>query len=520
MPAPSYSLQFFLIQVTGGCLIFLVLFALGRWLKRRKGVKLGVLYVLFCAALAIWLPYVFSGLEMPWQDGANWLDEFIRGGNQRWRRWVVRHLGAATLLLGTFVFLSLVRRFFWEGWFEQKNETKAPKFLSQLVALAVVVAALLVIVGGIYGKSIEGAILGSTVFVGIIGFAMQDLLGNIIAGIALEISKPFKPGDWLVIEQKHAEVVEVNWRSTRLRNNDAVYFDIPNKQIVGGTIINLTFPTREHAIRVTVGFDYNVPPNFVKDCMVRAAAHAAGVLAQPAPKVFLKDFADSAILYEIKFWLEDEARFNDIMDAIKTNVWYEAQRNGIRIPFPIRTVHVEKPKRAAKPSIEAARTSVRKQPFLQLLDDAQTDTLLANARLQRFGRGEHVIEQGEEGRSMFILLHGEASVLVKANGINTQVATLRDGDYFGEMSLLTGEPRSATVAARTDCEMWEIDKEVFAELLQQNETLVEKLSDLLAKRRLENEGHVAHALQSSVIAEKHREYRASFLSKLTAFFEL
>ena len=483
-------------------IIFLAMFFAGRWLKRRQRVELGVGYVLFCLSIAIWLPHVFTHWDLPWRDG------------------VVKHLGAVTLLLGVFVFLALVRRYFWEGWFEKQSQMKAPKFLSQLVGLVIVVAAGLFVAGFIYGKSIQGAIFGSTVVVGIVGFAMQDLLGNIIAGIALEIGKPFKPGDWLVVEGRHAEVIEVNWRSTRLRNNDAVYIDIPNKSIAGANIVNLSYPTREHAIRLTVGFDYAVPPNFVKDCLVRATASAPGVLPKPPPKVYLKEFSDSAILYEIKFWLEDESRFNDILDAIKTNVWYEAQRNGIRIPFPIRTVQIERAKAAAQPSMEAVRGSVRKQPFLQLLDSAQTDRLLASARLQRFGRGERVIEQGRDGGSMFMLLRGDASVVVKANSSETQVATLRDGDFFGEMSLLTGEPRSATVVAQTDCEMWEIGKEVLAEILQENHPLVEKLSDLLAKRRLENEGLLASAHPAAVMQEKHREYRASFLSKLKSFFEL
>jgi small-conductance mechanosensitive channel/CRP-like cAMP-binding protein len=433
---------------------------------------------------------------------------------------VVRHAGAAVLLLGTLFLLALVRRYFWEGWFERHNQTKAPKFLSELVALVVFVAAVLVVIGGIYGKSIQGAIFGSTVVLGVIGFAMQDLLGNIIAGIAIEIGKPFKPGDWLVVEGQRAEVIEVNWRSTRLRNNDDVYIDIPNKHIAGATIVNLTFPTREHALRMVVGFDYGVAPNFVKDCLVRAAAHARGVLQKPAPKAFLKEFADSAILYEIKFWIEDESRFNDTMDAMRTNVWYEAQRSGIRIPFPIRTVQIERPRTAKPLAVEALRSPTRMQPFLELLDDAQSTRLLQSARLLRFGRGERVIEQGEEGGSMFILLRGEAAVVLSANGTETQVAMRREGDYFGEMSLLTGEPRSATVIARTDCEIWEVGKEVLGQLLEENQVLVEKLSDMLAKRRLENEGLLASTHAPSVVQDKHREYRASFLTKLKAFFEL
>jgi CRP-like cAMP-binding protein len=163
---------------------------------------------------------------------------------------------------------------------------------------------------------------------------------------------------------------------------------------------------------------------------------------------------------------------------------------------------------------------VRNQPFLQLLDDAQADKLLASARMLRFGRGEKVIEQGATGDSMFILLNGEAHVFVNANGVDNLVATLRTGDYCGEMSLLTGEPRSATVIARSDCEMWEIDKEVFAEVLQKNEPLVQKLGELLAQRRLETEGILASTSEHGQIATKQKEYTDGFLKKLYSFFEL
>src|SRR2546423_15419650 len=119
---------------------------------------------------------------------------------------------------------------------------------------------------------------------------MQDLLGNIIAGVALHVGKPFKPGDWLMFDNHHAEVIEVNWRPTRLRTNADVCLDIPNSHIVRSTIINLSYPTKVHAMRFTVGVDYSVPPNRVKDIIVRAASESLGVLPDPPPKVFLKDF--------------------------------------------------------------------------------------------------------------------------------------------------------------------------------------------------------------------------------------
>src|SRR5207247_3114192 len=176
----------------------------------------------------------------------------------------------------------------------------------------------------------------------ILGLGMQDLLSNVFAGFALHFGKPFQAGDWLFLDNRYAEVMEINWRSTRLRTNDHIFLDVPNNQITKQTIVNLTYPDRLHAMRLQIGIDSNAPPNKVKDAIVRASVNAAGVFPKPEPKVFLHHFAESSIQYEVKFWIEDHSRFNEIVDAIRTNIWYELQRRRIKIAFPIRTVQLQR----------------------------------------------------------------------------------------------------------------------------------------------------------------------------------
>ncbi|MGV3530804.1 MAG: cyclic nucleotide-binding domain-containing protein, partial [Chthoniobacteraceae bacterium] len=329
----------------------------------------------------------------------------------------------------------------------------------------------------------------------------------------------FRPGDWLMVEGQQLEVIEVNWRSTRLRSNDDIYSDVPNKSIVGATITNLTYLSRLHGKRITVRMEYASPPNLVKDCLKRAAANARGVLTTPAPQVFLKDFGEAGVVYEVRFWMDDPAKNNEIFDSVRTNIWYEAQRNHLRIPTPARTIQIERPAKRREEWIEQARAAAREHPFIQLLDEPQIERLLQTPSLLHFGRGERLIEQGAPGESMFILLTGEAEVRVRADGAETRVATLRAGDYCGEMSLLTGEPRSATIVARQDCQVWEIRKEMLAGILQENQAVVERLSDLLARHRMENEGLLA-SRTSQQISAKQEEYRASFLQKMFSYFEL
>jgi CRP-like cAMP-binding protein len=347
---------------------------------------------------------------------------------------------------------------------------------------------------------------------------MQETLANIVSGIALQVGKPFRVGDWLILDNHRAEVMELNWRSTKLRTNDDVYLDIPNKSVVTHTITNLSYPTKVHANRVRIGFDYGTPPNLVRELLVRAAATAPGVLETPPPKVFLRDFGDSAIIYEIKYSLDDERRYNDIEDAIRTNIWYAARRAGLAIPFPMRTVELRRPSTAPKTDTTTLRSLITSLDLFVPLDENQKQRLLECGRTLRFGRGEDVIRQAAEGCSMFVIVHGEVDVVVHEAQRDTIVATLHTGEAFGEMCLLTGEKRSATVRAKTDCDLWEIERASLQPLLDENRMLAEKLSELLARRKMETEGILAAQTPPQVAEQKRKEYALGFRKKISSLF--
>ncbi len=485
--------------------IYWLTVALGRFLKRGTGVKLGAMYKLFCVSLSIYVPLKILHLDY----AVDSLD-------------LRRELRAITILLSAFFIVALIQRYVWDGYFRKKKGTEVPKFLHELVALVIFFLSLMFVLSGIYreGQALAGLLAGSGVVAIILGFAMQDLLGNIISGIALEIGKPFKRGDWLIYETHRAEVIEVNWRSTRLRNHDDVYLDIPNNQIVKHALLNLSYPNKVHAERIQVGIDYNIAPNLVREALFRAVSNGFSVMKNPSPKVFLKEFGDSAVIYEIKFWMERDDLYNDIMDSVRTNVWYELNRHNIKIPYPIRTIQVDRRPSRQQSVTPVLMDTLRKQKFFLCMDDAQIDRMLASAKLLRYGRGESLIKQGSEGDSMFVLVSGTVDVHINHDGRLTYVATLKAGDYFGEMSLLTGEKRSATVIANSDCESLKIDKMSFAEVLQSNPELLQKLSEMLAQRRLETEGILHSSTEKKTIEIKQEEYTANFLSRLSSFFQL
>src|SRR6266568_2190470 len=244
---------------------FFIALTVGRFLKRRAEVRLGLLYQLFCLALAFYVALAVFGVQAPWRV----------------------HFGAAAVLLSTALVVALVNRYVWDLYFERRKQTPIPHFLREIVALVIFVVALLFVLSFGYHaeRELKGVVATSGAAALILGLAGQNLLGGIIAGMSLQINRPYRVGDWLQVGDRFAEVMEINWRSTRLRTNDAIYLDIPNNEIVKSTIVNLHYPTEVHAMRIRVGVDYNVPPNRVKDALARAAQSAKNVLPSPPVKV-------------------------------------------------------------------------------------------------------------------------------------------------------------------------------------------------------------------------------------------
>src|SRR5258708_7052875 len=151
-----------------------------------------------------------------------------------------------------------------------------PHFLREVVALVIFLIALLMVLSMGYHaeRELKGVLAGSGIAAIILGFAGQNLFGGIIAGMSIQINRPYKVGDWLQVGERFAEVMEINWRSTRLCTNDAIYLDIPNNEMVSHAIVNLHYPTEVHAMRIRVGVEYKNRPNREKDALFRAGSSA------------------------------------------------------------------------------------------------------------------------------------------------------------------------------------------------------------------------------------------------------
>jgi small-conductance mechanosensitive channel/CRP-like cAMP-binding protein len=479
---------------------FFVTLTLGRLLKRRAGVPFGFFFQLFALTLSCYAAAWVYGLDLNWRH----------------------HLGAVLILLSTTIVVAFINRYIWNAYFERRG-IPVPKLLRDLVAtLIFLIALMLVLSVGYHAETqLKGLLAGSGVLAIILGFAAQNLLSSVIAGLSLQIQRPYKVGDWLKVGDNYGEVMEIRWGATRLRTNDAITLHIPNNEMVKQTIVNLSYPSRTHSMRLYMGAEYGAAPNRVKEALLRATIQAPGVEKHPPPQVYVSEYGDSAIIYQIKFTMSTHSGYFETRDAIYTNAWYIFRRRKITIPFPIRTLEINR-RQTSTPQQEHEQTKaiLEGDALFNCLTSEQLDHLIAGSRRVHFGRGERLIEQGAEGASMFVLLQGEAAVSIAQNGTMVQVGSLRMGDCFGEMSLLTGEKRTATVRAEQDCEVIEIAKPAMAAVLREAPECVNQLSELLAARKMETEGVLKDAAQGIVQEKKEREYRATFLRRLRSVFEL
>ena len=316
----------------------------------------------------------------------------------------------------------------------------------------------------------------------VIGFALQDTLGNAFAGLAIQSEKPFHVGHWVRVGEYEGRVAEVTWRATKLRTKQGNFAIVPNNIVAKEAIINFSEPAAPLRLEVEVGASYLVPPNKVKAAMMEALRHSSRVLTAPAPDVVLVAFDASAITYRARFWIDDYAADEVSRDEVRTAIYYSFQRHDIEIPWPIQ-IQYERAFETPDPSTRLAQHEelLAGVDLLASLPPEVRNQVTLAAPLAVYGSGETIVRQGEQGQSMFVVLSGAVSVVLEP--ARQEIARIQRGGYFGEMSLLTGEPRSATVIAVGDVTVVEIVADLFRRGAAAHPEAIEKIAMAAAVRR-------------------------------------
>ena len=316
----------------------------------------------------------------------------------------------------------------------------------------------------------------------VLGFALQDTLGNAFAGLAIQSEKPFHVGQWVKVGDFEGRVAEVTWRATKLRTKAGNFAIVPNNIVAKEAIINFSEPALPLRLEVEVGASYLVPPNKVKAAMMEAIRHSSRVLPAPAPDVLLVSFDASAINYRARFWIDDYGQDDPAKDEVRTAIYYSFQRHNIEIPWPLQVQYErEWIEPDVNKKVEEEEQLLAGVDLFATLPPEIRNQIALSAPMAVYGSGETIVRQGEEGQSMFVVLSGTVSVVLQPS--REEVARIDRGGYFGEMSLLTGEPRSATVIAVGDVVVVEIGADLFRRLGTVHPEAIEKIGMAAMVRR-------------------------------------
>lgn len=337
----------------------------------------------------------------------------------------------------------------------------------------------------ITGVDLTTVLATSTAFGLIIGLALQETLGNLFAGASLHADKPFQVGDVITVGQHTGVVESVTWRAVKIRTftNHVVLISNSNasKEYIQ------VFP-RDNLNARLVFFNTiysNLPARAIH--IVREAVRTVpNVAPQMTPIVRIRNLGDNGVDYEVKYWLEDYARYNDTDALIRQRIWYAFQREGLGLDFayPTRTLFMQQVEQNDAPADgPAVFDRLSAVDIFRPLTDEETAKLAEATVCHGFAPGELVIRAGAKGSSMFVVHRGNVDVQIADNGRPRTVATLKEGDFFGEMALFTGEPRTANVVAKEETEVLEIGHHAMKLLFDTNPALVESLSRTIAERR-------------------------------------
>jgi small-conductance mechanosensitive channel/CRP-like cAMP-binding protein len=351
-----------------------------------------------------------------------------------------------------------------------------------LLTLTLWVLVVMVVLRTFFKIDLGALIAVPAVLTVVLGFALQETLGNVFSGLTLQISRPFQPGDWVRVADKVGTVHDVGWRATTIVTRANEWLDIPNAQLAK----DLLFNYGKHAVadEVSIGLGYGEPPNRVREIILDSLRDVPDVLHRPEPEVLPWEFGDYAIRYRVRYWLADYGRSEQIHARVVSGLWYALRRHAIEIPFPVRTLVLKQESQVeASEALREIAAELRSVDFLRELNDDEVHILAGAVRVRQFGAGEALMREGDSGDTFYIIRRGVVDVTTNgADGKQVHIAELTRPAFFGEVALMTGESRNATIRARSDVEVLEMSRNGFTELFKSHPDAAAQMSEIIAAR--------------------------------------
>lgn len=369
-----------------------------------------------------------------------------------------------------------------------------PRIMIDLIT-AVGVLVVFIVVGKHVGFSIAGLITTSAVLTAVIGFSLQDTLGNVMGGLSLQLDKSVKVGDWITLGQGQptGRVTEIRWRYTAMETRNWETVIIPNGALVKSQVTILGQRIGEPSmLRRHVEFfvDFRTPPTDVIVAVENSlqADPVRNMASEPKAQVLFFGVRDSFGVYAIRYWLTDLQVDDGTDSAVRVRAWYALRRAGIPLSIPASTIFLthetpEREQRKANEDLEERLAALASVDLFRGLPENLRADLAHQLAYAPFAEGEAVTREGDTDDGLYVLVSGEASVRIGSGREAREVATLQAGQFFGEMSLMTGEARTATVVAATDLVTYRVTKPAFQQMVRETPEIADQIAEVLVQRR-------------------------------------
>ncbi len=421
--------------------------------------------------------------------------------------------------------------FFWDGFVQRTLGTPVPRLLRDLLTLVIYLIAVTGIIGLVFQKDVTAFWAASGALGIVLGLALQNMILDIFTGLAVNIDRPFKIGDWIKVHGSDpvvGKIIEVNWRTTRLEseiNNEII---LPNRVLGTAVVTNYYAPTQASRHETMFCIDFSLPTERVRRILLAGVKAAMGkrkeLLEDPSPSVIVNMINPTGIEYKVRYFMTPWSSMAPGMarNIVTSSILEHLKLAGIEPAYPKQDIfYAENPQEIIDArSLDERSKMLSKLVLFEQLEEHEIKDLAADMNLRDFSSKEKLIAQGDAGESMFILSEGLLEVFINTNGADQEirVGQISPGEFFGEMSLLTGEPRTATIVAATDVVAHEITKDNMTKILTQRPEIAEVISKVVAHRRVLNSQALADASPEERIEEAESLAR-QIMGKMKTFFK-
>ncbi len=501
------EIAFFLMLASGAALLLLKILFLKHPESKGLWLMLGgfmLLFLLFAEVIAV-----------------SRLSEIFE---PHYMKLIVLAFDIAWWIIPAYLLKLAVERFLWTP-LEQRTNRTVPNVLRRFVAYTIYVLAFFGIIAFVFDQRLTSLLATSGVLAMIIGLAIQINISNIFSGIAINMERPFRIGDWIKIgNYDDGRVVDITWRTTRIQTGNGCILSIPNSQASESAVQNFSYPDGFYKQIFTVQTDPVHPPNRVKKILMDSVLAAEAVIKSQPPLVRYLGVNQAthsqsvpwAANYLIIAPVWDYSMKATNYDSIWERIWTHLNRAGIRLITQRQDIHLYQETEIPYDKAADPISMVEEVDIFTPFPPSDRKELSRRMRLCHLQEGEKIFSQGEEGDSLFIISEGVMGIWVKRDkGDPVEVARLGAGHFFGEMSLLTGEPRTATVQAVTEARLFEVTKADIESFMEPQPDIARQLGRVLARRKAATESAMDADEKSRTVQEAESQ---QFFQKIRAFF--